>query len=689
MAKSSSTRFLNLGCGSAFSKDPEWTNIDISPHPGSADHVGQYQLALGIPYPEGSFNAVYHSHMLEHFPRAMVLPFLRECLRVLRPGGTLRVVVPDLESILRQYIISLDEARQNVPGAKDRLQWMQVELLDQLVRKKSGGCMAKAWESADEATASFIRSRLGNELDNIPRKPENAPLSLPEEPLSLPLIDKNFLESGECHQWMYDEVTLTTLLEKAGFIDIRVVDFKTSAIPGFNLDSNDKGQARKLDSLYIEAKRSEQSAQILGPIAPCFSTTDKGGAGIAAMRIHEGLRKSGLPSIAYVQHKRGKDRNIYVLPPTNGDIVLPDGAGGAFLASRQQEQLRQANSLAAYPERPAGCEAFSSSEAGVNLQDIPALENSDIIHLHWVAGFIDVPRNVEFLKNKKIIWTLHDMNPFTGGCHYAGNCAKYQTKCGACPQLGSCKEKDLSYRTWQRKEYAYRNLDITVVAPSRWLASEAAKSSLFGRFPVHHIPYGIPTEVFKPYKRDFARQLLEIPTDARVLLFSAENILNRRKGFAYLLDALKHMAGRPAAQNLTLAVMGSGGEFLKDLPYSIKVLGTINNPEIMAIAYSAADALVLPTLEDNLPNVLLESLACGTPAVSFRVGGVPDIIEDGKTGWLANPCDVGGLAKCLETALQDDNPQRRDFCRTSVLEKFSVPLMAERYTKLYEDLLIK
>lgn len=681
-------RFLNLGCGAAFSPSPEWLNLDIEPQPSARGHVHPYQLTMGIPFHDNSFEGVYHSHLLEHFPRTQALPFLRECLRVLRPNGILRVAVPDLEPILRRYLTALDQARKGMPEAEDHLLWMQIELMDQLVRRKSGGVMAAAWQMADEAVADFIRTRVGQELENIPRRPQPGPLALPEEALHLPTVDAAFLEQGECHQWMYEEVSLSALLREAGFTDVHAVRHQESAISGFTLDSNPNGTARKPDSLYLEARKPD-APDCKAPSIALFSTSDMGGAAIAALRLHEGLRGEGLPSVTYVQHKSGVGSQVYVLPPPDGDKVLADGHGGALLASTGQERKRQAHALAAYPGRPAGCEAFSNSEAGLRLQGVPLLAESDVIHLHWVAGFIDVPGNVDFLSGKKIVWTLHDMNPFTGGCHYADGCDKYLTQCGACPQLGSSDEYDMARRTWKRKEYAYRKLNITVVAPSRWLAEEARKSSLMGRFPVCCIPNGLPTEVFKPYARSEARKMLGLRPEASVLMFSAAGVLNRRKGFSYLLEALRALHNDPLTARLVLLITGRGGECLQSLPYAVKILGHIDDPKIMALAYSAADALVLPTMEDNLPNVLLESLACGTPAVSFAVGGVPEIVEHGRTGWLAPPRDVDGLVKCLRQALADKAPTRRTLCRTRALEEFHLSLQAQRYAELYHTLSAK
>ncbi|MGE9985068.1 glycosyltransferase [Desulfovibrio sp. SGI.169] len=653
--------------------------------PADRRSVHQYQLLMGIPFADASFEAVYQSHVLEHFPREQAPAFLRECFRVLRPGGILRVVVPDLEGILRGYLAALDSARAGEAGAEDRLCWMQVELLDQLTRQYSGGLMAPAWRQADEALAAFIRSRVGGELEGVKRDPQPAPLHLPELPLSMPRPDAHFQQTGERHCWMYDSVSLAALLRLAGFVNVRVTGRVTEALGDFQPDCLPDGSARKPDSLYLEAEKPQEAGPL--PVrAALFSTTDRGGAGIAAMRLQEGLRRVAVSSVAYVQYKSTAKERVYVLPPAKHDAIVPYGKGGAALASLTQSAELQKQLWASYPNRPRDCEMFSSSEAASHLHAVPLLEKNDILHFHWIAGFLDIPADSGFLRGKKIVWTLHDMNPFTGGCHYADGCEGFLKQCGSCPQLGSDNRHDLSWRTWKRKEYAYRNLNITIVAPSDWLAEEARKSALLGRFPVHCIPNGVPLDVFRPYPKAELRKTLGIPLEGKALLFSADNVLNRRKGLAYLLEALNKIQHAEEAQNLTLILLGNGGEAVKNLNFPVKALGHLAHPSALAAAYAAADAVVLPTLEDNLPNVLLESLACGTPAVAFGVGGIPSILDHMETGYLAKPCDAADLAEGLLWALRP-HPVRARLCRAKALERYALETNAQRYHELYKQLL--
>ena len=675
--------YLNLGCGAVFSTSPQWINMDIAPADRRAVH--QYQLILGIPFADASFMAVYQSHILEHFPREQVPAFLRECFRVLRPGGILRVAVPDLENILRAYLAALDDARAGEAGAEDRLSWMQLELLDQLTRQYSGGLMAPAWRQADKSLVSFIRSRVGNELESITRAPQPAPLRLPEFPLSMPVLNAQFQQTGERHCWMYDSMSLTALLRQVGFVNVRVMGCRTEALGSFQPDCLPDGSARKPDSLYLEAEKPQEAKPSTVKVA-LFSTADRGGAGIAAMRLQKGLRHMAVSSVAYVQYKLTAQELVYVLPPTDYDALVPYGERGAALVSPAKSAHLQSQVCAAYPNRPRDWEMFSSSEAISCPSEVPLLDKTDILHFHWIAGFLDIPADSNFLRGKKIVWTLHDMNPFTGGCHYADGCEGFLKQCGQCPQLGSNDKNDLSWRTWKRREYAYRNLDITVVAPSRWLAAEARKSTLLGRFPVHCIPNGLPLDVFRPYPKDELRKTLGISSEGKTLLFSADNVLNRRKGLTYLLEALYKIHHAPEAQDLTLILLGKGGEAVKNLNYPVKALGSLTSPSALAAAYAAADAVVLPTLEDNLPNVLLEALACGTPAVAFNVGGIPDILDHMETGYLAKARDADDLAEGLLWALRP-HPFRARLCRAKAVERYTLETCAERYRELYQKLL--
>ena len=255
-----------------------------------------------------------------------------------------------------------------------------------------------------------------------------------------------------------------------------------------------------------------------------------GGAARAAYRLHTGLQKIGVESRMFVGDKRGSDDSVSSYEPPTDPL------------NRIRREIRRrwlARSLNGYRvTAPAGLRNFSDDRTIYGNDPWRRLPDHDVIHLHWVVGFVDysdfflsqVPRKTP------IVWTLHDMNPFTGGCHYDEDCGKFTAACGACPQLTSKDENDLSYQVWQRKRKAVAMISphrLHIVADSNWLASEAKRSSAFAGLPVTAIHYGLDVDTFAPRDRLAARSVLGIPPDARVVLFGADHLGVQRKGFAF------------------------------------------------------------------------------------------------------------------------------------------------------------
>ena len=282
-APNQESRLLNLGCGRHFHAD--WLNVDLV---ACDPHVMQADLTRGVPFPEGRFDAVYHSHVLEHLDQEAGRSFLRECHRVLSPGGVLRVAVPDVEQIARQYLVALEEAVAGTPESGDRHAWMKLELLDQLVRTESGGRMGVAMRDANDRQRAFISQRMGGEMFGAKPAATVAPrreswwrrrqrrFARLRDRLVNSLIKRlygdaavsaweeaRFRGRGEIHRWMYDRFDLAALLTELGFVDVRVVGAQESAIENFasfGLDAQD-GQTRKPDSLFIEARKPAAALQ--------------------------------------------------------------------------------------------------------------------------------------------------------------------------------------------------------------------------------------------------------------------------------------------------------------------------------------------------------------------------------------------------------------------------------------------
>jgi glycosyltransferase involved in cell wall biosynthesis len=345
--------------------------------------------------------------------------------------------------------------------------------------------------------------------------------------------------------------------------------------------------------------------------------------------------------------------------------------------------------LAQYGPRAADYERFSDDRSPYNGSLFAQIPTCDVINLHWIAGFVDYQSFFARMPQvTPVVWTLHDMNAFTGGCHYDLGCDRHAKTCGACPQLGSSNPTDLARQIWQRKKAAFGRVPsnrLHVVTPSQWLARKFSESSLGRSFSVSIIPYGLETEDFAPRDRHTARDFLGIPREAAVILFVSEAVDDRRKGFALLAQALSGLD----VPDLFLLSVGRG-----TLSLDVKIpwlhFGNVNHDRVLSFVYSAADVYVIPSIQDNLPNTVLEAMACGTPVVGFDIGGVPDMVRPGVTGLLAPAGDVQGLRATIAELLL--NPERRAAmaanCRRIAVDEYALEVQARRYVELYESIRI-
>jgi glycosyltransferase involved in cell wall biosynthesis len=316
------------------------------------------------------------------------------------------------------------------------------------------------------------------------------------------------------------------------------------------------------------------------------------------------------------------------------------------------------------------------------------LREAHIVNLHWIVeGFVAV-KDLAALEHRPVVWTLHDMWPFTGGCHYAQQCQKFTQLCGACPQLGSARQRDLSRWVFKRKRRIYRSLSLHVVCPSRWLAQQVGQSALLGSFPVRVIPNGLDTSVFKPIDKAVAREALNLPQGKRLLLFGAHDVKEERKGFSYLKEALSHLKARPMdREGLLLLLFGAGREDSTSLPFEAHHVGMLSDEVSLALLYSAADVYITPSLQDNLPNTVMEALACGTPVVAFASGGIPEMFAHQEEGYLAQSGDSQDLARGILWVLNHPRYQElADKARDRAQRHYSQETQARRYRELYQEL---
>jgi glycosyltransferase involved in cell wall biosynthesis/MoaA/NifB/PqqE/SkfB family radical SAM enzyme/GT2 family glycosyltransferase len=413
---------------------------------------------------------------------------------------------------------------------------------------------------------------------------------------------------------------------------------------------------------------------------------DYGGAGKAAYRLHKGLQAIGVDSTMLVLNKRSGDPSVKVLPADYSKGMTNCLDVSVYNSSVWNQQTgRWGMLMSNYPNRPAGLEMFADANSDVRLDLVKEIREADVINLHWVAGLMDYNRALFALRGKSIVWTLHDMNPFTGGCHYAGDCKKYIEGCWACPQLGSDTKNDLSHHVWKQKNDVYKFLNINIVTPSRWLDQCVAESKLLSRFPANVIPNGFPFDIFKPYPKEEARKILNVPESVKVIMFGADYIVNERKGFKYLLNALNKFNLKNRQNNIILT-FGHLPESVKiTSKYPVYNLGPIEDENQLAVAYSAADVFVIPSLEDNLPNTVVEAMACGVPVVGFDIGGIPDVVVHKKTGFLVKPKNIAGLIEGIDWVLSSSDSGRNfsEQCRKKVEKKYAFEEQAKTYYELY------
>ena len=409
-----------------------------------------------------------------------------------------------------------------------------------------------------------------------------------------------------------------------------------------------------------------------------LSQSTASGAGRAIYRLHFGLRKAGVESYLVVNDPRHSDPAV--LTPTSN---IRRACDQLKLPERLEKLSVQFYSQKSSP-------LFSSNIVPDHWLPKIASIDPDIINLTWIGkGYLKIETIRQF--NRPLVWTLLDMWPFTGGCFYTENCERYNQSCGQCPQLGSHKEKDLSRKVWQRKAKTLKNLDLTIVSPSGWLSDCARKSSLFRNLPIETIPYGLDTSVYKPLNKREARHALSLPQDKQLIVFGAVDATsNPRKGFHLLGAALNRLQAEDWQDKLELVVFGAAHP-QKPLDFGFKAhyLGSLSDDIALATVYSAADVMVVPSLQEAFGQTASEALACGTPVVAFKDTGVAEIVDHQQTGYLATPFEIDDLARGLAWVLEDTARlmNLREQSRRRAEQEFSLATQSQRYIELFHRIL--
>ena len=402
---------------------------------------------------------------------------------------------------------------------------------------------------------------------------------------------------------------------------------------------------------------------------------DIGGASLAAKRLLEGLKNTGADAQLYVQVKTTDNPNVLTSDSRfyRSTTMLRDYADSAPLIFYKNRQKT----------------SWSVGWLPYNIAKRINRLKPDIVNFHWVnGGFFPLSqlRKIQV----PVVMTLHDMWTFTGGCHYTGDCEKYRTHCGACPQLNSANNRDLSYFLFGRKRTCLESAPVEIVSPSRWLAERAQESRLLRGKTVHVIPNGVDLNVYKPVNQEWARNILNLPQDKKFILFGAVGASSLpRKGFRYLQSAVQKLpqSTKNDCELLTFGdtvapVIDSGG-----IPH--RNLGRISGDIALALVYAASDVYITPATQEAFGLTVLEAMACGTPVVAFDTGGARDMIVHKSTGYLARMNDADDLAEGIGWCLSNNEGSRSlsKRCRSRTEEGFNINLVARKYTDLYSRIL--
>lgn len=332
------------------------------------------------------------------------------------------------------------------------------------------------------------------------------------------------------------------------------------------------------------------------------------------------------------------------------------------------------------------------ANTGTDITRLPEFREADIIHLHWInQGMLSLGIIRKILNSgKPVVWTMHDIWPATAICHLTLGCNKFKTGCHHCKYLpGNGSTRDLSAKIWRRKQHLLDGQSITFVACSRWLEAEAKMCALLNGQKVTNIPNSIDTSIYKVGNRSEARQRLGLPTDKQVILFVSQRVTNLNKGMEYLIEACNQLASQHPEMKETTAVAILGGhaeDVVAELPFEAYPLGYVSEEYRIADVYRAANVFVLPSLSENLPNTIMESMACGIPCVGFKVGGIPEEIDHLKNGYVAAYRNAEDLARGIRWILcEADYDSLSAAAVKKVSRCYSQQSVALKYTEIYNE----
>jgi glycosyltransferase involved in cell wall biosynthesis len=429
-----------------------------------------------------------------------------------------------------------------------------------------------------------------------------------------------------------------------------------------------------------------------------LNTLNRGGAARGCINLHLGLLQQNVDSsILFLEDEGGipnadsywkfHEKVIFEELNSRPFVKKVTGKIGNIIGlSKYAKYLSHSTKMKHIEEtRDKKYEVFTSPLTLCEITKHPLYQQADIIHLHWVNNFLDYEEF--FSRNTKpLFWTLHEMFPFTGGCSFSMDCRQFEQTCIKCPQLASTKYDKYvqSLFNYKKKSLDKNKASLTIITPSRWLSENSKKSKILGSFSHYVIPYGIQQELFNINQREIARQKLNIEKDRTVILFVSDNVNNYRKGTQYLFPVIEKLSGESNMLDLLFLTVGGGN---LSLGSKHRHLGLISSVKDMALIYSAADVFICPSLEDNFPNTILEALLVGTPAIGFTSGGIPEIIEDGYNGLVAEHTSSEALYQTILKWFQIKDTFDKKRIASEASNKYSLDLQAGRMINLYKKVL--
>lgn len=393
-----------------------------------------------------------------------------------------------------------------------------------------------------------------------------------------------------------------------------------------------------------------------------LTSSDNGGAGNAARRLHEALLKAGADSTLLCKSKT---------TTTPGIIQYQESTFSKIMKRLSFIPYRQ-NKYAKYlygPNKLSGYESYSFPEAIYDVSSHPLLKTADIINLHWVGSGINYPKFFARIK-KPIVWTLHDMNPFLGLSHF-----KFDRENN--PQNEGLEQSLIKIKS----DAIHQHANLHIVNLCSWMKDYSSKSSAFANVDQRIIFNSIDTQIYKYLDKDTARETLGLPKNKKIFLFICQYLSNLRKGFKLLQNVIE------SCDFDDILFLSVGAENPTGIKHNIYSLGSISDEKYLATVYSAADALILPSIEDNLPNTMVESLCCGTPVISFSNGGMRDVIKTGENGILIKDQSSESLAKAMKAFIDNSDNMNPIKISESACDLFSPIRQAENYLSFYNNIL--